>query len=53
MPNVSNTGNAQPIEVNVIKLVVNGEILTSDNERMPDVPLSNITFVLDQSKNRY
>ena len=43
MQNVSNTGKdsqAKPVELNVTKLVDNGEILTLQNESMSNEPLS-------------
>ena len=43
MQNVSNTGKdsqAKPEELNVTKLVDNGEVLTLDNESMSNEPLS-------------
>ena len=47
MQNVSNTGKnsqAKPAELNMTKLVDNGEILTLDNENMSNEPLSKKPF---------
>ena len=46
MQNVSNTGKnsqAKPAELNMTKLVDNGEILTLDNESMSNEPLPKKT----------
>ena len=55
MQNVSNTGKdsqAKLVELNVTKLVDNGEILKLDSEKMSNEPLSKNQLVLNQSKNR-
>ena len=55
MQNVSNTGKdsqAKPEELNMTKLVDNGEILTLDIESMSNEPLSKNRFALNRSKNR-
>ena len=55
MQNVSNTGKgsqAKPAELNMTKLVDNGEILTLDNESISNEPSSKNRFALNQLKNR-
>ena len=56
MQNISNTGKdsqAKPVELNMTKLVNNGETLTLDNGSMSNnEPLSKNRFALNQSKNR-
>ena len=56
MQNISNTGKdsqAKPVELNMTKLVNNGETLTLDNGSMSNnEPLSKNQFALNQSKNR-
>ena len=53
--NFSNTGKdsqAKPAELNMTKLVDNGEILTSDNKSMFITFVKKTRFSLNQSKNR-
>ena len=56
MQNISNTGKdsqAKPVELNMTKLVNNGETLTLNNGSMSNnEPLSKNRFALNQPKNR-